>query len=86
MSLKWPVCWNAWFVLSACRDNQCVASYLGTSQEMIVTIFKWLFFLTSGLMGILSILSGNQKVVSSDYTPQINYYLSMIFVAHVKLL
>lgn len=38
-------------------------------------------------MGILSILSGNQKIISSDYTPQINYYLSMdFFVADVKLL
>lgn len=43
-------------------------------------------FLAAGLMGILSILSGNQKIISSDYTPQINYYLSMFFVAHVKLL
>lgn len=44
------------------------------------------FFLTTGLMGILSILSGNQKMISSDYSPQINSYLSLYFVAHVKLL
>lgn len=37
-------------------------------------------------MGILSILSGNQKMISSYYTPQFDSYLSMFFVAHIKLL
>lgn len=73
------------FALSACRDNQCVASYFEASQEMIVTIFKWFLFQTTGLMGILCILSGNQKLITSDYTPQINSYLSLFFVAHTKV-
>lgn len=30
-------------------------------------------------MGILSILYGNQNMISSDYTPQINYYPKHVF-------
>lgn len=48
--------------------------------------FQVIFFFLTGLMGILCILSGNQKMISSDYTPQINSSLSLLFVAHIKLL